>query len=172
MRTDRRLALKMGKTILHLTCMKSTKYGGIERYILETARKCRKCGYNTVVQYPSILVLCPTNNFTGVRPICYGPVEVEWDGQAECSLDELLQSERSQLRLRSCVRAACRIRWCGAHRSCCCRPLAPPTERSPGVAGLVLRWSVCGASVISNAASPGCTRNFVRADRAAIATNR
>ena len=58
MRTDRRLALKMGKTILHLTCMKSTKYGGIERYILETARKCRKCGYNTVVQYhehPSIV---------------------------------------------------------------------------------------------------------------------
>ncbi len=34
------------------------------------------------------LVLCPTNNFTGVRPICYGPVEVEWDGQAECSLDD------------------------------------------------------------------------------------
>ncbi len=35
-----------------------------------------------------VLVLCPTNNFTGVRPICYGPVEVEWDGQAECSLDD------------------------------------------------------------------------------------
>ena len=31
---------------------------------------------------------------------------------------------------------------------------------------------VCGASVINTAASPGCTRNFVRADRAAIATNK
>ena len=51
MRPDRRLALKMGKTILHLTCMRSTKYGGIERYILETARECSRFGYGTVVQY-------------------------------------------------------------------------------------------------------------------------
>jgi hypothetical protein len=48
----------------------------------------------------------------------------------------------------------------------------PLTERSPGVAELVPRWSVCGASVITDAASPGCTRNFVRAGRAAIATHR
>ena len=81
------------------------------------------------------------------------------------------QSERSQLRSivrsrslpHSLVRRA---------QIVLLRPLAAPTERSPGAAGLVLRWSVCGASVINTAASPGCTRNFVRADRAAIATNK
>ena len=47
--------------------------------------------------------------------------------------------------------------------------MAPPTEGSPGAAGLVPRWSVCG---VSKAALPDCTRNFVPADRVAIATNR
>src|SRR5262249_28671835 len=31
--------------------MRSTKYGGIEHYILEAARQCNKLGYHTVVQY-------------------------------------------------------------------------------------------------------------------------
>ena len=37
---------------------------------------------------PLVLVFCPTNNFTGMKPICYGPVEVEGDGQAEYRLDD------------------------------------------------------------------------------------
>jgi hypothetical protein len=36
----------------------------------------------------AFLVFCPTNNFTGMKPICYGPVEVEGDGQAEYRLDD------------------------------------------------------------------------------------
>lgn len=41
----------MEKTILHLTCSKSTKYGAGEHFFLETARQCRQLGYKTVVQY-------------------------------------------------------------------------------------------------------------------------
>ncbi len=54
MKTSRRLALKMEKTILHLTCMRSTKYGGLEHYFVETARQCNRFSYKTVVQYDEL----------------------------------------------------------------------------------------------------------------------
>ncbi len=38
-------------TILHLTGMTSTKFGGLEQYLLEVARACGEYGYRTVVQY-------------------------------------------------------------------------------------------------------------------------
>ncbi|MES0035964.1 glycosyltransferase family 4 protein [Mesorhizobium sp. M0046] len=41
----------MEKTILHITCSKSTKYGAGEHFFLETARQCRQLGYKTVMQY-------------------------------------------------------------------------------------------------------------------------
>jgi glycosyltransferase involved in cell wall biosynthesis len=42
------------KTILHLTGMTSTKYGGLEHYLLETAKFCRQKGYSTIVQYETL----------------------------------------------------------------------------------------------------------------------
>jgi glycosyltransferase involved in cell wall biosynthesis len=42
-----------GRTILHLTSMGSDKYGGVEHYLLEVARRCRERGYRTVLQYES-----------------------------------------------------------------------------------------------------------------------
>lgn len=42
------------KTILHLTGMESTKYGGLERYLLELTRFCNQKGYHTVLQYESL----------------------------------------------------------------------------------------------------------------------
>lgn len=41
------------RTVLHLTGMRSTKYGALERYLLELARLCDKKGYYTVIQYES-----------------------------------------------------------------------------------------------------------------------
>ena len=42
------------KTILHLTGMASTKYGGLEHYLVETAKFCQQIGYHTVVQYEAL----------------------------------------------------------------------------------------------------------------------
>lgn len=39
------------KTILHLMGMNSTKYGGIEHYMLAVARLCNRQGYRTILQY-------------------------------------------------------------------------------------------------------------------------
>ncbi|MER8887142.1 glycosyltransferase family 4 protein [Mesorhizobium sp. M0816] len=44
----------MEKTVLYITCSKSTKYGGGEHFFLETARQCRQLGYRTVVQYQDL----------------------------------------------------------------------------------------------------------------------
>jgi glycosyltransferase involved in cell wall biosynthesis len=42
------------KTVLHLTGMHSTKYGGVEHYLLELARYCNSQGYQTTLQYESM----------------------------------------------------------------------------------------------------------------------
>jgi L-malate glycosyltransferase len=39
------------RTVLQLTGMLSTKYGGMERYLLEIARQCNEYGLKTVIQY-------------------------------------------------------------------------------------------------------------------------
>ena len=39
------------KKILHLTCMRSTKYGSLERYFVELARICGSSGYQSFFQY-------------------------------------------------------------------------------------------------------------------------
>jgi glycosyltransferase involved in cell wall biosynthesis len=39
------------RTVLHLTGMISTKYGSMERYLLETVRQCSSGGYGSVLQY-------------------------------------------------------------------------------------------------------------------------
>ncbi len=41
----------INKTILHLTSMISTKYGGLEHYFFELAQFCNQKGYHTVLQY-------------------------------------------------------------------------------------------------------------------------
>ena len=41
----------MKKTILHLTGMKSSKYGALEKYFIQLSRKCRDRGYKTIIQY-------------------------------------------------------------------------------------------------------------------------
>lgn len=38
-------------TVLHLTCMISTKYGALERFLLEIAKRTRDAGYRSVFQY-------------------------------------------------------------------------------------------------------------------------
>jgi glycosyltransferase involved in cell wall biosynthesis len=43
----------LNRTIVHLTGMRSTKYGGLERYLLELTRLCNRKGYHTVLQYES-----------------------------------------------------------------------------------------------------------------------
>jgi len=42
------------RTVLHLTGMISTKYGSMERYLLETVRQCSLKGYGSVLQYEAI----------------------------------------------------------------------------------------------------------------------
>ena len=42
------------RTILHLTGMGSTKYGGLEHYFLELVSLCRQKGYHTVLQYEQL----------------------------------------------------------------------------------------------------------------------
>lgn len=42
------------RTVLHLTGMTSSKYGSMERYLLETARQCALAGYRSVLQYESL----------------------------------------------------------------------------------------------------------------------
>ena len=37
--------------ILHLTAMRSTKHGGLERYFVEVARRCSARGFRSVIQY-------------------------------------------------------------------------------------------------------------------------
>lgn len=37
--------------MLHLTAMTSTKYGGLEKYLVELARRCHIRGYSSVLQY-------------------------------------------------------------------------------------------------------------------------
>jgi L-malate glycosyltransferase len=39
------------KTILHLTGAVSTKYGGLEKFLLELSKVCNTKGYNTILQY-------------------------------------------------------------------------------------------------------------------------
>lgn len=39
------------KSILHLTGMKSTKYGGLENYFVELTRLCNKKGYRSILQF-------------------------------------------------------------------------------------------------------------------------
>jgi glycosyltransferase involved in cell wall biosynthesis len=41
------------KTVLQLTGMRCTKYGGLEQYIAEIVRRCRDCGFNSLLQYES-----------------------------------------------------------------------------------------------------------------------
>ena len=41
----------MEKTILYITCSRSTKYGAGERFFVETARQCRQLGYRSIVQH-------------------------------------------------------------------------------------------------------------------------
>lgn len=42
------------KTVLHLTGMHSTKYGGVERYLLGLTNSSRREGYSTVIQYETM----------------------------------------------------------------------------------------------------------------------
>jgi glycosyltransferase involved in cell wall biosynthesis len=42
------------KSILHITGMASTKYGGLESYFVELVRLCNKKGYNSILQYNSL----------------------------------------------------------------------------------------------------------------------
>ena len=44
----------MDRTILQLTGMQSTKFGGMERYFLELTRQCRERGLGTHIQYESL----------------------------------------------------------------------------------------------------------------------
>jgi glycosyltransferase involved in cell wall biosynthesis len=37
--------------VLHITAMTSTKFGGMERYLLEVARQCQEKGYRMCIQY-------------------------------------------------------------------------------------------------------------------------
>ena len=39
--------------VLHLTGMKATKYGGLERYLRSVAEQCARAGFRTVLQYES-----------------------------------------------------------------------------------------------------------------------
>jgi len=42
------------KTVLHLTGMHSTKYGGVERYLLGLAKSSSREGYSTTIQYETM----------------------------------------------------------------------------------------------------------------------
>lgn len=42
------------KTILHLTGMTSTKFGGLEHYFVELVRLCNKKGYQSILQYDCV----------------------------------------------------------------------------------------------------------------------
>jgi glycosyltransferase involved in cell wall biosynthesis len=46
--------MKNMRTVFHLTGMNSTKYGSMERYLLETVRQCALQGYRSVLQYESL----------------------------------------------------------------------------------------------------------------------
>lgn len=42
------------RTVLHLTGMIATKYGSMERYLVETVRQCSLEGYESVLQYEAL----------------------------------------------------------------------------------------------------------------------
>lgn len=48
---QRKARRRQRDTVLHLTSMWSTKYGGLERYFVELARQCSAQGYRSVFQY-------------------------------------------------------------------------------------------------------------------------